>query len=297
MDSQSLLNKKILVTGVNGQVGRALNRQLQNKCQLVTTTRTGQGADVSLDLSDLKSIEKTLLDIKPDIVINPAAYTQVDKAEEEPELAHLINGDAPGVMAEACKKIGALIVHYSTDYVFNGQSKVPYKETDPTDPINVYGASKLAGEEAIRAVGLDHVIFRTCWVYDKEGQNFPNTILRLAREREVLKVVNDQFGTPTSADFIAEVTARILALNLKGGCEYQLLNLRPRGDCSWYDFAGYLLEQAKQGEELCVKELMPVSSSEFVTKAARPKFSVLDLQRIGQVLGDEIADWQSVFAE
>ena len=203
----NLANQKILVTGVNGQVGAALVKELTGNCELITANRTGVGADVAMDLTDLMQVEATILSLKPNIVINPAAYTQVDQAEDEPELAFLINGEAPGIMAKACKAIDALFIHYSTDYVFNGQSETPYTEDDPTDPINVYGASKLAGEQAIQAVNGEHLIFRTCWVYDEAGKNFPRTILDRARTMEALRVVNDQFGTPTSAEFMG-ITAQ-----------------------------------------------------------------------------------------
>lgn len=184
--------KRVLVTGINGQVGRALASELQGQCELITSTRAGEGASIALDLQDHSGLKHALAELKPDIIISPAAYTAVDKAEQESEIAHAINGVAPGIMAEVSKQLGTTLIHYSTDYVFDGNSDEPYKESDATKPVNIYGASKLAGEQAIQAVDCQHLIFRVCWVYDAYGKNIPNAILARARQQEQLRVVNDQ---------------------------------------------------------------------------------------------------------
>jgi dTDP-4-dehydrorhamnose reductase len=293
MDNQ-LAKKRILVTGVTGQVGRALSQQLKGRCELVTAAR--HGADINLDLSNFDQITSTINNIRPDIVINPAAYTQVDQAEDELELASIINGQAPGIIAEACKKIDATLIHYSTDYVFNGKANKPYKETDPTDPVNVYGETKLAGEKAIQAVDCGHLIFRTCWVYDAFGKNFPNAILNRAKTIETLKVVNDQIGTPTSAEFIADITQKALVQSLTNGIHSSrsnhIYNLRPDGECSWFDFAKEVIEYMKPRQQLVVNDILPVPSSAFPTKAARPSWSVLDNNKIKDDFSLEFEQWQ-----
>ncbi|MEH6559621.1 MAG: dTDP-4-dehydrorhamnose reductase [Oceanicoccus sp.] len=292
----SLASQKILVTGVNGQVGAALVNELKEKCELITANRTGEGADVTMDLSNLEQIEFVIRSVNPSIVINAAAYTQVDQAEDEPGLAFLINGQAPGIMAKVCKSIDATLIHYSTDYVFNGRGDKPYTETDPEDPINVYGASKLAGEKAIQAVDCRHLIFRTCWVYDADSSNFPNAIISRARTMKTLKVVNDQKGTPTSSNFIADISCRVIAqcmaqaMHCKRG--NRVYNLRPYGECTWYDFAKEVIASAKRHEVLLVDELLPVSSSEFPTKAKRPIWSVLDNNKLARTFKLKLSPWQ-----
>lgn len=279
---KDLTSKRILVTGVSGQVGGALSQQLQGQCELITAAR--KGADIDLDVTKLDQIKAVITDLKPDIIINPAAYTQVDQAEDEPEQARAINARAPEVLAELSKKHDALLVHYSTDYVFNGQGSEPCKEDDDTDPINVYGQTKLEGEQAIQAIDCDHFIFRTCWVYDAHGKNFPNAILNRARTMETLKVVNDQIGTPTSADFIAEVTLAATEKNLQqamaGTGRNRLYNLRPEGQCSWYEFAQEIVRIGRQHQQLAVQDILAVPSSEFPTKAQRPNWSVLAIEKL-----------------
>jgi dTDP-4-dehydrorhamnose reductase len=290
--------KRILVTGINGQVGGVLKSQLSDCCNLITASRTGQDADITLDLADHKQLLQTVMDIKPDIIINPAAYTKVDMAEEEPTEALNINGIAPGVLAEACKSINATLVHYSTDYVFNGKGAAPYGESDHTDPINVYGETKLAGEQAIQAVDCKHFIFRACWVYNRIGQNFPNAILNRAKTDEVLRVVNDQVGTPTSANFIVEMTLRMLSglaerdnLASEGN---RIYNLCPDEYCSWFDFASEVIKLRKGVDSLKVKEILPVDSDFFPTLVDRPNWSVLNNDKIKSTLGCEWSTWKSV---
>jgi dTDP-4-dehydrorhamnose reductase len=289
-----LSTKRILVTGVTGQVGGALKAALQGRCELITAARSG--ADIDFDLSDHAKIKKIIAEIKPDVIINPAAYTQVDQAEDEPELAMSINGIAPGVIAEGCKKHQTKLIHFSTDYVFDGSANKPYTETDKTAPINVYGKTKLAGEQAIQSVGCDHLIFRTCWVYDAFGKNFVNAILNRARTMETLKVVNDQQGTPTWAGFIASTIKDILEQPQFEGVvsehSNRIYNLRPNGVCSWYDFAREIVDFAAVKEHLVVKKILPVSSSEFPTKAYRPSWSVLDNDKIKEHFNLSVASWQ-----
>lgn len=292
---------KVLLTGVNGQVGRALNAILQNEVELITATRTGEGSDVAIDLANHAELSELIKYIKPSVVINPAAYTQVDRAEDEPQLAQNINGVAPGVIAEACKAVDAVMIHYSTDYVFDGKGSRPYRETDETNPINCYGASKLAGENAIRAVDCRHLIFRTCWVYDRVGKNFPNAILAKAETEEVLKVVDDQIGTPTSADYIARVTFEALMQAVSSGQaesgNNRIYNLKPEGWCSWYEFAKELVAVAGIKRDLVVRQLDPVPSEAFPTKAARPSWSVLDNSKLLDHFQLQCLSWQNYMEE
>ena len=221
--------KKILLTGVSGQVGHALKIKLPPLGQLVALDRS------QLDLSNPDAIRSMIQAIKPDLIINPAAYTAVDLAESQQAHAHAVNAIAPGILAEEAKKIKALLVHYSTDYVFDGFKECPYLEDDLTKPGSVYGKTKLAGEEAIRSVGFPHLILRTSWVYGSHGHNFLRTILRLAKERESLKIVADQLGAPTSADSISDATVRILqGFNSRQSGTYHLSN---EGETTWYGFA------------------------------------------------------------
>ena len=199
---------RILITGKTGQVGYELERSLQGLGEIIALDRS------QMDLADLDQVRDVIRRIKPTLIVNPAAYTAVDKAESEPELALRINGEAPGVMAEEAHKLGAAMIHYSTDYVFDGSKDGSYVETDPTCPINVYGSSKLAGEQAIQATGIPHLILRTSWVYSTHGKNFLLTMLRLAKEREELSIVSDQFGAPTWSRTIADTTAHIVAQSL-----------------------------------------------------------------------------------
>jgi dTDP-4-dehydrorhamnose reductase len=291
---ENLQNQRVLITGVHGQVGRALTAQLRGKCQLITSAKSN--ADIELDITDHQALAKTIIKLKPQWVINPAAYTQVDQAESEQTLAFSVNGTAPGVMAEACKKIGATLIHYSTDYVFNGQATKAYKEDDPVDPVNIYGKSKLAGEQAIQAIDCEHLIFRTCWVYDAIGKNFLNTILERAKTMNTLKVVNDQFGTPTWARFIADISHQVLDQCCtdvercsKGS---RIFNLKPQGICSWYDFSEEIISYAKQYQPLAAEQLLAVTSEEFPVIAKRPLWSVLDGSKLMAHFGIEVAGWK-----
>lgn len=267
---------RILLTGVNGQVGRELQQTLAPLGNVVSLTRS------QLDLADADAIRRLIRDIKPAVIVNPAAYTAVDKAESEPELAFAINAAAPAVMAEEAARLSALFIHYSTDYVFDGSKTLPYGEQDETNPLSVYGKSKLAGEEAIRSVGAEHCILRTSWVYGATGRNFLRTIIRLAQEREELKVVADQMGGPTSSRAVANATALMLEnwQPEKSGTYH----LSCAGETSWHGFAQAILRfyeahRAARGWpplRMQADALQGITTAEYPTPAARPAYSVLN---------------------
>ena len=265
---------KILLTGSSGQVGYELARSLQGIGEVVAVDRA------EMDLSDLDQVRDTIRRVQPGLIVNPAAYTAVDKAESEPDLAYRINAEAPGLMAQEAKTLGAALVHYSTDYVFDGSQPAPRVEDDATGPLNVYGASKLAGEQAIAAAGIPHLIFRTSWVYGLRGKNFLLTMMRLARERDELRVVADQHGAPTWSRTIADTTALVLSQAHAGGREWWRQNsgvyhLSSQGQTSWFDFTKAILEEA--GIDCRV---LPITSAEYPVPARRPQYSVLSSERL-----------------
>ena len=265
---------KILLTGSTGQVGHELVRSLQGIGEVVALDR-GQ-----LDLSDLDQVRDVIRRVRPKLIVNPAAYTAVDQAEREPALAHRVNAEAPGLMAQEASLLGAAMVHYSTDYVFDGTAPSARVEDDPTGPLNVYGASKLAGERAIAAAGIPHLIFRTSWVYGMRGKNFLLTMLRLARERDELRVVADQHGAPTWSRTIADTTALVLSQAHAGGREWWVQNsgvyhLSAQGQTTWFEFTQAIIEAA--GLECRV---LPITSAEYPTPARRPQYSVLSSERL-----------------
>jgi len=285
---------KILLTGVTGQVGWELQRTLMTLGEVIPV-----GRDVSnpmqMDLAQPDSILRVIREVKPDLIVNPAAYTAVDKAESEAELAMAINGVAPGIIAEEAIKLGAAIIHYSTDYVFDGKSNIPYTEENEQDPQNVYGKTKLAGEQAIQAVGVPHLILRTSWVYGLRGKNFLLTMLKLAREREEIRVVDDQIGAPTWSRMIAEVTVQILSqsegnvsdfLRGKGG----LYHLTASGQTSWYGFAKAIFEHDIGSRTL--KRLIAITSEEYPTPAKRPGYSLLDSQKLSNTFELSMSEWE-----
>ncbi|NMM36585.1 MAG: dTDP-4-dehydrorhamnose reductase [Glaciimonas sp.] len=269
---------RILLTGKTGQVGYELERSLQGLGEIIAFGR-GQ-----LDLANLLQVRDVIRAVKPNLIINPAAYTAVDKAESEPDLAMRINGEAPGVMAEEAKKLGAAMIHYSTDYVFDGTKNTPYLETAPTCPINVYGATKLAGELAIQSAGIPHLILRTSWVYGMRGNNFLRTILRLAQEREELRIVADQHGAPTWCRTIADTTAHIVAL-AKGAQDAQewwqqrsgLYHLTAQGQTTWYGFTQAILENATLANK---PRLTAIPTQDYPLPAKRPTYSNLSCERL-----------------
>jgi len=268
---------RILLTGKNGQVGWELARSLAPLGEIVGHDRT------SLDLADADAICSAVRDIKPAIIVNAAAYTAVDKAESEPDAARAINAHAPRVLAEEARKLGALLVHYSTDYVFDGTKPGSYVETDTANPISVYGHSKLQGELAIQASGCRHLIFRTSWVFGPHGGNFLLTMLRLAGERSELKIVDDQFGAPTSSSMIADATAHALRVDGAEG----LFHLTASGRTTWCGFAREIFRAA--GLNTLVT---PITSAQYPTAARRPLNSSLDYSKLNKAFGFTPAPWQ-----
>jgi len=265
---------KVLLTGSTGQVGYELARSLQGVGEVVALDRG------ELDLSNLDQVRAVIRRVQPQLIVNPAAYTAVDKAESEPELAFRINAEAPAVMAEEARALGAALVHYSTDYVFDGTHAAPRVEDDPLGPLNVYGASKLAGEQAIAAAGIPHLIFRTSWVYGMRGKNFLLTMLRLARERDELRVVADQHGAPTWSRTIADTTAQVLSQAHAGGREWWVQNsgiyhLSAQGQTTWHEFTEAIIAEAGLS---C--KVLPITSAEYPTPARRPQYSVMSSERL-----------------
>ena len=271
---------KILITGVNGQVGRALMQELIEH-ELIGLTRQ------DCDLTNLDQIKQVIDQHQPHLIINPAAYTKVDQAEDEPDLTFKINRDAPHVMAEKAREYIIPLIHFSTDYVFDGEKKGVYVEDDPTHPLGIYGQSKCAGEEIIQEVGGLIYIFRTSWVYSTIGHNFFLTMKKLSQEREEHKVVANQIGVPTSNQFIAEqIKAIIPQLSEKNTGIYHLV---PDGSCSWYEFANEIIGQTNPKFNL--KNLHPITSNEFPMKTKRPKNSILNNAKMKQTFNLEVNNW------
>lgn len=282
---------RILLTGSNGQVGLALRNRLAPLGEVLALDRGG------LDLVDADSIRKTVRECRPTLIVNAAAYTAVDRAESEPELAMSVNGIAPGVLAEEAERLKAALVHYSTDYVFDGSKPAAYVETDTPNPLNVYGRSKLAGEQAIQAACKSHYILRTSWVYSADGANFLNTILRLAGERPELRIVNDQTGAPTWATAIAEMTVQLLAAALERPADprYGLYHLTAAGAVTWFGFAEAILLAAKKAHpESALPRLSPITTAEYPLPARRPANSRLDNTQLIKTFGIQPATWQSM---
>jgi dTDP-4-dehydrorhamnose reductase len=286
---------KLLVTGANGQIGWELRRSLTAIGDVLAIDRE------ACDLSRLRDLPGIVRTAKPDVIVNAAAYTAVDRAEDEEELATLVNGTAVGVIAEEARRLGALLVHYSTDYVFDGAKDSPYAEDDPTNPINAYGRSKLAGERAINQSGSDYLILRTCWVFAARGHNFLRTILRLAQERDKLSIVADQIGAPTWARHIAEATADIVQgarrERPKAAFRSEILHMSAGGATSWCGFADAILEQAMEHGLLQNRpKIHPIATSQYPLPAARPKNSRLGCERLRKRFGLALAEWQQGLA-
>ncbi|AOA71152.1 dTDP-4-dehydrorhamnose reductase [Stenotrophomonas rhizophila] len=284
----------VLLFGANGQLGQELLRALAPLGTVTATTRSGSLADGSpCDVADFNqpATLAALLDrVQPDVVVNAAAYTAVDRAEEDRDAAWRANADAPGVIARWCAAAGVPLVHYSTDYVFDGQGSRAYLEDDATAPLGVYGQSKLAGEDAVRAAGGRHLIFRTAWVYASHSANFLRTMLRVGAEREVLRVVADQVGTPTPAALIADVTAQVLQ---HPGRLSGTWHLTASGQTSWHGFAEAIFAQAQAGGVLArVPVVEAISTADYPTPAKRPAWSVLDNGRLQQDFGLQLPSWQ-----
>ncbi|UCV17262.1 dTDP-4-dehydrorhamnose reductase [Ferribacterium limneticum] len=284
---------KILLTGKNGQVGFELQRALAPLGEVVAVDHQ------ECDLADPDAIRRLVAEVKPQVIINPAAYTAVDKAESEPALARAINGTAPGVFGEEAARLGALVIHYSTDYVFDGSKPGAYLETDAPNPQSVYGQTKLAGEQALQASGADCLIFRTSWVFGAHGANFAKTMLRLAAERDGLKIVADQFGAPTSAALLADVTAQVLGRYQREGrvgFPFGLYHLVAGGCTTWHEYAQTVVRAAQAAGKplkLTADEILPITTADYPLPAPRPSNSRLDTSRLRQTFGLELPDWHS----
>jgi dTDP-4-dehydrorhamnose reductase len=287
---------KILLLGRGGQVGWELQRSLSVLGEVVALDfDTAHNPDgLCGDFTDLEGLARTVEQVQPDVIVNAAAHTAVDKAESEPERARTINALAPTVLAQAATKIGAWLVHYSTDYVFDGSGSAPWKETDPTGPLSVYGQTKLEGEQAVASTPK-HLILRTSWVYATRGGNFAKTMLRLAGERETLTVINDQFGAPTSAELLADVTAHALRKLQDQPALAGLYHCIASGETSWHGYAQFVLGQAqalgmplKAGPE----QVAPTPTSSYPTPAKRPLNSRLDTGKLQAAFGLTLPHWQ-----
>lgn len=295
--------KRILILGAKGQVGHELLDALEPLGELFPATRDGRLADdtacLRADLADAASLREALDAARADVVVNAAAYTAVDRAEDEPESADRINHRAVGEIGAWAKTNGALVVHYSTDYVFDGRGTRAYREDDATAPLGVYGRSKLAGEHALRDSGAAHLIFRTAWVYAAHGHNFLRTMLRLGAEREELRVVADQIGAPTPARWIARATAaaieRHAAARAAGlAAPEGVFHLVAAGQCSWFEFAQAILHgAAERGLIARAPTVRPIATADYPTRAQRPAWSVLDCTRLKSAFGLELADWRA----
>jgi dTDP-4-dehydrorhamnose reductase len=293
---------KILLLGANGQVGFELARSLAPLGELYFATRDGYRPSriqcVTADLANPETLGNALHAVAPDIVVNAAAYTAVDRAEDEENLADRVNHWALTVLGVWAAQAGALVVHYSTDYVFDGSGARPYREDDATAPLGVYGRSKLAGEQALRESGCEHLILRTAWVYGARGHNFLSTMLKLGRERDQLRVVNDQRGAPTSARLIADATAFALARWRSGDSAQRArlsgtYHLCAAGECSWFEFANTIFAHAV-GASLIERspDVVPIAASEYPTKAKRPRYSVLDTTKFRATFGLHLPSWE-----
>ncbi len=284
---------KILLLGKNGQVGWGLQRSLAPLGELVALDARSQAH--CGDLCNLAGLAKTLRDVAPDVIVNAAAYTAVDKAESEPGLAHAVNAEAVAVLAQAAKASGAWLVHYSTDYVFDGSGERAWLETDIAKPLSVYGASKLAGEQAIIASACKHLIFRTSWAYGAQGRNFATTMLQLAQQREHLSVINDQVGAPTGADLLADVTAHAIRMANQNPTLSGLYHLTAAGETSWHAYAQFVIEHARQAGvaiKVAPSAIKAVPSREFPTPAQRPLNSRLNTSKLQQAFGLHLPPWQ-----
>jgi len=286
-------NKRILLIGPTGQVGWELRRCVQPLGQVFAVGRGHpEVAQAYIDLADPDSIQSVIREVKPTIILNAAAYTAVDKAEQEPELAHTINGIAPGLLAEESRRLQALLIHYSTDYVFDGNHEQPYTETEVVNPLGVYGASKLAGEQAIAAVGGHYLILRTAWVYSLHSNNFLLTMQRLAKERDELKVVADQFGAPTWSRMIAEATALMIAQLHSPLCHSDIeglsgiYHLTNAGFTTWYEFAKAIILQLEKQPRV-----LPITTADYPTPAKRPVYSVLSNTKLHETFGLALPEW------
>ena len=292
---------RVLLFGASGQVGWELQRSLAPLGELIALDRHGNGlhdgthGNLCGDLANFSSLAETVQKVRPDVIVNAAAHTAVDKAESESELARTLNALAPGVLAQEAVRLGALLVHYSTDYVFDGSGTRPWREEDATGPLSVYGQTKLDGERLIEAACPNHLIFRTSWVYAARGGNFAKTMLRLGQERERLSVIDDQFGAPTGADLLADVTAHAIRQVLRRPQDAGLYHLVASGETTWNGYAKYVLGQAQSvlpAINIKAVEVAAVATSAFPTPARRPHNSRLDTTRLQATFGLSLPDWR-----
>ena len=288
----------ILVFGSQGQLGRALQDAIGEAPEHVFLSRDSR--DYCGDITSTAGITETLMDLKPEIIINAAAYTAVDQAEKEPDTVIATNAKAPGAMAQIAAKIDALLIHYSTDYVFDGSGDKAWKETDPCHPLSIYGKSKRASEEAILVSGARHFILRTSWVYSSHGGNFLTTILRLAESKTVLRVINDQWSAPTHVDYLAATTLDLINLATPGSGSanhtpptWGIYHCAPSGETTWFDYARLVINTAKSlGAAQTCKSIIPVNTAEYGSKTARPLNSRLDTSKLRNVIGRTPPPWQ-----
>jgi dTDP-4-dehydrorhamnose reductase len=287
----SLKTPRFLITGANGQLGFELQRALAPLGEVVACGRD------ACDLSNPDSIRAALRAAKPNVILSAGAYTAVDKAESEPDLARAINAAAPGILGEEAAKLGALVIHFSTDYVFDGTKPSAYREEDATNPLGVYGKTKLEGEKALAASGADHLIFRTSWVFGAHGKNFIKTILRLASSRDELRIVADQFGAPTGAALLADASAHIATRYLRDGREnfpFGLYHFAAGGETSWHGFAQHIVAKATAANsplKVTPERILPITTPEYPTPAARPANSRLDTSKFRSAFGLHLPDW------
>ena len=284
---------KILLLGCGGQVGWELQRSLAVLGDVVALDHDSQ--HLCGDFANPEGVAQTVRTVRPDVIVNAAAHTAVDKAESEPELARLLNATTPGVLAREANTLNTLLVHYSTDYVFDGSGDAPRDEQTPVAPLSVYGQTKLEGEQLIQASGCGYLIFRTSWVYAARGGNFAKTMLRLAQEREHLTVINDQWGAPTGADLLADVTAHAIRHLQTRPQDAGLYHCVAGGETTWHAYAKYVIAQAQQAQSAIkfkATEIAPVPTSAFPTPAARPRNSRLDTRKLQTTFGLRLPDWQ-----
>lgn len=285
---------KILLLGKNGQVGWELQRALAPLGELIALDRHGQQGLIG-DLTDLDGLRRTVQELRPDVIVNAAAYTAVDRAEEEHELASLSNAEAPGLLAEEAKSLDALLVHFSTDYVFDGSGERAWHENDRVAPLNHYGASKLAGEQAIQASGCWHLIFRTSWVYAAHGHNFLSTMTRLIRERDALQVIDDQIGAPTGAELIADVGAQAIRQTMTDSRTGGLYHLAASGETSWHGYATFIAQRLQEYGvtiQAAPEYIAPILTADWPTPAQRPHNSRLDTTQLERAFTLTMPPWQ-----
>ncbi|MDR0183162.1 dTDP-4-dehydrorhamnose reductase [Lysobacter arvi] len=290
---------RLLLLGANGQVGHALRRSLARVGETIAATRSGRVDDgtacEALDLADLHGIASFVARVRPDVVVNAAAYTAVDRAEDDADAAFRINAQAAGRLADACADLGIPLVHYSTDYVFDGRGSRPYREDDATSPLGVYGRSKREGEEAIARSGARHLILRTAWVYGGYGHNFMRTMLRLGAERDELRVVADQRGCPTPAWLVADVTAHVLQ---RGILASGVRHLVAAGETTWHGFAEAIFAEALDAGRIArAPRVQPIATRDYPTRAVRPAYSVLATDRLCAEYGIELPHWRAALRE